>query len=166
MCMCKQNHRNGMPGAYSWDGKSFSTRQADPPQNRRDDEVLVYDEPGRCARGLDSHCHHFQIVQDGMGKWSLLARNGSGDHRYPLQRMYAGIGNGDGIQTMIRQMPDEDRYWFLQWLYNTIGFIERGAVAEERKMWRRATIDKTVKVRRRSGQKHVEIHEPGRVLYV
>lgn len=48
MCMCGRPTINGEPNAYSWDGKSHSTRQPSPPSLRDGDELL-FDEPGRCG---------------------------------------------------------------------------------------------------------------------
>jgi hypothetical protein len=80
MCMCAEPNINGQPG-YSWDGKHIGTREVDPPE-LADGDVLLCDEPGRCG-GLDSHCHHYRVVQH-YGSVELLVRHGGGQERIRL----------------------------------------------------------------------------------
>src|ERR1043166_5298780 len=80
MCMCGKPTINGQEG-YSWDGKTVGIRQPDPPP--LDGDELLYDEPGRCVAGLDSHCHHLRLTKNGPCFY-LLVRHGAGNERIRL----------------------------------------------------------------------------------
>ncbi len=82
MCCCGQPTINGTPGAYSWDGKTWSTRQPEPPPLQEGD-TLLYDEPGRCG-GIDHHSHHFRLVRRQYGGHVVLVRHGGGDERFGI----------------------------------------------------------------------------------
>jgi hypothetical protein len=84
MCCCGKPSINGQPNAYSWDGKSYSTRAPNAPDLMEGDE-LIYDLPGRCG-GMDSHCHHLRLVKARFGGYALLVRHGGGDERLPFGR--------------------------------------------------------------------------------
>lgn len=104
MCCCAKPNINGEPG-YSWDGKAVSTRPVAPPDLNEGD-ILVYDDPGRCG-GMDSHSHHYRVVQNCGIK--LLVRHGGGDEsiRLSLPRGFSFAG-----------MDSNTRYWILNAIYH------------------------------------------------
>lgn len=59
-----------------WNNEGISTRRVDPPKIE-EGETIIFDEPGRCG-GIDSHCHHYQLVKSNCGTISLLVRHGAG----------------------------------------------------------------------------------------
>lgn len=78
MCCCGKPTINGELG-YRWnqpDGAP-SIYPVNPP-TLGDNDVLLFDEPGRCG-GLDAHSHHFRVVR--YCGLSLLVRHGGGDER-------------------------------------------------------------------------------------
>jgi len=139
MCCCGKPTVNGEPG-YSWDGKSFGVRQPDPPALAEGDE-LIHDEPGRCG-GLDSHCHHFRVVNN-RGLMTLLVRHGGGDERIKL-------GSRPGAKALA-VMDSTARYWVLQMLYHVQQHAARDARMDEQMKWARAAIEKRIRVRKQRG---------------
>src|ERR1700679_2419363 len=103
MCMCDKPNINGTPNAYSWDGKSQMTRQPCPPDLRDEDELL-YDEPGRCG-GLDCHAHHFRLVKS-RGHYDVLVRHGGGDERFSIGGTVAKL-----FVPSLEAMDSNGRYW-------------------------------------------------------
>ena len=143
MCCCGRSTINGQSGAYSWDGKTFSTYHPNPPA-LQDGDVLLYDEPGRCG-GIDSHSHHFRLVNH-YGMRYLLVRHGGGD-----ERIYIG-GSRPGLASFDK-MDSDERYWMLQLIYETQRHNSDDARMNERGKWVRAAIEKRIKVNRR-GKRH------------
>lgn len=150
MCCCGKPTINGEPGAYSWDGKSFSTRQPSPPTLNEGDELL-YDGPGRCGRGVDSHCYHFRVVKH-YGTRYLLVRHGGGEERIELGGSRPGIAPILGLAA-------EDTYWLLQTIYHTLSDhtrdAVRSAVADLRRQFTDAYLDG--RIRKVRGQRAVKI---------
>ena len=107
MCCCGKPNVNGTPGAYSWDGMTWSTRQPSPP-DMRDGDVLLYDEPGRCG-GLDCHAYHFRLVKAG-AYHDVLVRHGGGDERFSL------CGTGRLMVPSLEALDSNGRYWLLHTL--------------------------------------------------
>ena len=120
MCMCGKPTINGEPG-YSWDGKARGKCPVRPPDIRDDDE-LIYDEPGRCG-GLDSHCHHVRLVKR-LGRLTLLVRNGGGDHEVRIPHSFELSGVLDGLDS-------NGRYWLLLSLYNVHQESTRRSVRQD-----------------------------------
>ena len=81
MCRCGKPNVNGTPGAYSWDGETFMTRQPMPPDLADRDE-LIWDEPGRCG-GIDAHSYHFHLIKR-YSSHVLLVRHGGGQESVGL----------------------------------------------------------------------------------
>lgn len=145
MCMCGKPTMNGEPG-YSWDGKSVGVRPVDPPALGERD-VLLYDEPGRCG-GLDSHCHHYRVVQN-VGL-ALLVKNGSGEERMRLS-------NGKAVAAALAALDSNGRYWILNAIYHAAGDAEQAGIDKAYSFWRKAAAEKRIKTRKRGGSVRVEI---------
>lgn len=139
MCCCGKPTINGQPNAYSWDGKTFMTRQVSPPSIQEGDAILC-DEPGRCG-GLDSHSHHFIFVKSGW-RYALLVRHGGGDERINLSDHCAGLCNA------LAALDSNGRYWLLHTVYG----LQRDAASTARDQsdatWRNAAADKRIKTRK------------------
>lgn len=152
MCMCKHatgsNNINGQPG-YCWnDAKHISVRPVNPP-DLQDGDTLLYDLPGRCGRGTDSHCHHFRIVKAQWGGKALLVRHGGGDERIDL-------GSRAGV-SILDSLSDEDRYWLCQMLYHTQEHAAREARDKANAMWRKAATEKRIKTRKFPARGYVKV---------
>lgn len=150
MCCCGKPTINGEPGAYSWDGKSFMTRQPSPPEIADGDELL-YDCPGRCG-GLDAHSHHFRLVSS-KGQHALLVQHGGGRERIELgcvERVASKTGAWEALS-------ETQRYWMLYAIYSVHRTAADVASARESVRWKQAAIDKRIKVRRRKHAATVEI---------
>src|SRR5438876_8662678 len=81
MCYCGKPVVNGELGfRYDFTGGT-AVYPVNPPEFT-EDEILVYDEPGRCG-GLDSHSHHYRIVRS-HGSLCLLVKHGGGQERIRL----------------------------------------------------------------------------------
>jgi hypothetical protein len=149
MCCCPKPSINGEPNAYSWDGKSLSTRPANPPALSEGD-VLVYDEPGRCG-GLDCHSHHFRLVRNG-GMYRLLVRHGGrDDERVEIPRFAV---------EPLAPLDTNARYWLLHALYSVQRDSADRASDKTRGRWMQAFLEKRIKARRKNGRRWAEIVQP------
>jgi hypothetical protein len=144
MCCCGKPVVNGEPG-YSWDGKSFGIRPVNPP-DINDAEALLYDEPGRCG-GLDSHCHHYRVVQS-VGRLWLLVRHGAGDQRIMLS---------GPIKDALASLDSNNLYWLLNALYHAQSAAARRAQQAELLRWQTAAAQKRIKVRKIRGTDHAKV---------
>lgn len=143
MCMCKQPTINGQPG-YSWNGEQSATRPVSPP-SIPDGATLLFDEPGRCGDGIDSHCYHFRVYEL-RGHRYCAVRHGGGEQTYPMR----------GGFRCIDTMDSDARYWLLQSMHHAITDATRDATRDERQRWELATLQNRVKVRRRRGRTRIE----------
>jgi hypothetical protein len=143
MCCCGKPTINGQPGAYSWDGKSFSTYPPAPPALGERD-TLLYDEPGRCG-GLDAHSHHFRVVKSLGGLYSLLVRHGGGDERIVLPVTFRLF-----LPT-IDAMESNARYWLLHSLYSAHSAAEREGTEKTGARYRQAFAEGRLKKRKVRG---------------
>ncbi len=146
MCCCNKPTINGEYG-YSWDGKSISIRPIDPPELQEDD-ILLYDEPGRCG-GIDSHCHHYRIVKN-HGVIYLLVKNGGGDKRIRLS-LY------DTQTEAFSQLDSNGRYWILNAIYHAQTDSTRKASETTTEMWRKAAAEKRIKTRKSRGCNSIKV---------
>lgn len=150
MCCCGKPTINGEPG-YSWDGKRFGVRPPNPPELQEGD-VLLYDEPGRCGGGTDSHCHHFRLVKNHFGFVYLLVRHGGGDERISLG------STRNGLKTLVA-LDSGERYWMLQMLYHVQADAARAARQKECEKWSNAAAEKRIKTRRLKDRVRVTIED-------
>jgi hypothetical protein len=148
MCCCGNPTINGQPGAYSWDGKSFTTRQPAPPALAEGDELLC-DEPGRCG-GIDAHSHHFRLAKGRHGL-AILVRHGGGDERI-------GLGSAARFGLRALDTPDSDaRYWLLHAFYSVDHAAREAASASRDAIWREAAATKRIKTRKLHGRDLVKV---------
>lgn len=148
MCCCGKPNVNGSPGAYSWDGKSYSTRQPQPPTLREGDELL-FDEPGRCG-GLDCHSHHFRLVKC-YGSYDVLVRHSGGDERFSI-----GVV-GRLLVPSLAAMDSNGRYWLMHSLYSTREDMQRHTGEKVAAHWRKAAAEKRIKTRKLRGKGQVKV---------
>ena len=148
MCCCGKPVINGELG-YRWQPEHApSVRPANPP-DLQDGDVLLYDEPGRCG-GIDSHAHHFRVVND-RGAFYLLVRHGGGDERHRF-----GWGK-TALSRALESLDSNGRYWLLCAAYHAISEAASNARHSEHSRWTHAVAEKRVKVSRRRGVCRVEI---------
>ncbi len=172
MCMCLhatgKNNVNGQPG-YSWNDGRLSTRPVDPPAVGEGD-TIVYDEPGRCGDGTDSHCHHYRLVRHDQGsdlfkpdpRYAILVRHGGGDERVDLPRHDPGMKR---LILALEAMDSDGRYWTLNTLRRISSDSADAARQEERTRWATAAAEKRIKLKIRKGRVTVDIEprEPAAV---
>jgi hypothetical protein len=159
MCCCGKPTINGQPNAYSWDGKTFSTRQPWPPALLEGD-TLLWDEPGRCG-GIDAHSHHYRLVKTRYGGLTLRVRHGGGEE-------CTDLGYTARLVLPSLDVLDSDaRYWLMHTLDAVREDTERAAVSRETTKWSKAAAEKRIKVRKVRGQNLARVTiEPPRVLQV
>ncbi len=146
MCCCGKPTINGEPGAYSWDGKSFSTRPVDPPP-LEDGDVMLWDEPGRCG-GLDCHSHHFRLVRANYYGLTLLVQHGGGTERVGLGVIFPRL------LPSVDSLDSNGRFWLLHSLYSMHRDAERSAREATNASWRTAAAERRIKTRKvRAGVK-------------
>lgn len=147
MCMCGKPTINGQPG-YSWDGNGTGTHPAIGPTPQEDD-VVLYDEPGRCG-GLDCHSHHFTMVKN-HGRRFILFRHGGGQGRID-------VGSGHGLECM-ENMDTNARYWLMWTIYRAQNSAATAAREAERTRWSSAALQKRIKTSRRGRKWKVWIEQ-------
>lgn len=149
MCMCEHANVNGTLNAYSWNTDHKSTYPVNPPAPREGDELL-YDEPGRCVRGvreggisggLDSHAYHFRLVKSRYD-YAVLVRHGGGDECVPLGSI------GKRIAPCFTGLDSESRYFLMYALYSTHRDARNAATSETSNLWRNAAAEKRIRTRR------------------
>jgi hypothetical protein len=148
MCCCGKPNVNGTVGAYSWDGRTFSTRKPSPP-DLQDGDTLVYDEPGRCG-GLDCHSHHFRLVKGTYGH-AIIVRHGGGDER---------IGVGCTARLFLPSLESLDsngRYWFMHAMYSMHESAAESATAKTAQRWSNAAATGRIKTRKMRGSSMVKV---------
>lgn len=148
MCCCGRPTINGELNAYSWDGKTYSTRPVAPP-SLADGDSLIYDEPGRCG-GLDCHSHHFRLVKGRYG-YALLVRHGGGDERIGL-----GVVARYAIPSF-EPMDSNARFWLLHTLYSTHCDASNAARDKRDSIWRQAAAEKRIRTRRQPSRGTVKV---------
>lgn len=73
------------------------------------------------------------------------------------------IGSGFGshrqgiMEALERCADDDERYWFIQTLYNVLRETRQEAAIKERETWKRAAREGRLKIRSRKGVKFAEI---------
>jgi len=139
MCRCGKPTINGEPDAYSWDGRVFSTRQADPPKMVRRDQ-LIFDEAGRCA-GMDAHAYHFRLVKN-HDHLFLLVKHGAGQEVIHLP------GTANLILPALYVMDSNARFWMFRTIHgaNRDGFYEGSTWRDL--YWTKAAVDGRIRVRK------------------
>jgi hypothetical protein len=142
MCMCDKPTINGEPG-YSWDGKTFSTRQPAPPDLASDD-TLIFDEAGRCG-GLDCHSHHFRVVKTSVMYW-ILVRHGGGNERFNLPTTFRLS------LPALQAMTSNERYWLLHTIYSTRRDGEQYGAGRMDERYRAAFAEGRLKKRKMPGR--------------
>lgn len=147
MCCCGKPTINGEHLAYSWDGKTFITRQVDAPELADGDELL-FDEPGRCG-GIDCHAYHFRLVKN-LGKLYLLVRHSASDERLDIGRVKQCLGIWQAVSP-------SDRFWLLQSIHSAARKCSDKARESESAKWRIAAAEKRIVTRKLRGQNLVNV---------
>jgi hypothetical protein len=145
MCCCGKPTINGEMG-YRWQPNDEpGIRPVNPPDMQEGDS-LICDEPGRCG-GLDSHCHHYRVVMR-HGSPRLLVRHGGGDEVIDLFKT---------VLQPLAALDSNGRYWLLQAIQHAHSKGATDGRFREQERWKRAAIDKRIKVRKERGSVRVEI---------
>jgi hypothetical protein len=147
MCCCGKPIINGQAG-YSWDGHSFGVRPVNPPEMYADD-VLLFDEPGRCG-GLDCHSHHYRVVKREYGGYRLLVRHGGGDESIRLS-------GGKMVVDALSSLDSNGRYWLLSAMFYAQSDAAKNARELEAAKWRKAAAEKRIKTRKQRGTDSVRV---------
>lgn len=147
MCCCGKPTLNGETG-YRWNcDDPPGIRPLAPPQLDEGD-TLLYDEPGRCG-GLDSHCHHYRLVQH-YGWTFLLVRHGGGDERFRLSCTKALL---DGFAAMTSTV----RYWTFNSIFHARSDARCQARENESVRWRKAAAAKRIRTRKVRGSNAIKV---------
>ena len=146
MCACEQPTINGQPG-YRWQPGDASSVRAPMPPALAEGDQLIFDEPGRCG-GLDSHCHHYRVVEG--ARPALLVCHGGGEVRIRLS-------NARAVVDALWRMESNERYWLLNAIFHAECDGRMGGRASEGERWRKAAIEKRIKVRKVRGSAAVKV---------
>lgn len=147
MCCCAVPNVNGTIG-YQWQPDDPpGIKRPDPPALGPEDRI-VWDLPGRCG-GLDSHCHHYTLVNH--ARPSLLVRHGAGEDRIRLSNPRRVLAALDCLPT------DDLRYWFCNALFHTWADGRMDGRAKELARWREAAAEGRIKTRKVRGSTVVNV---------
>jgi len=138
MCMCGKPVINGEMG-FVWNGEAPHIYPVNPPEIQ-EGETILYDEPGRCG-GLDSHSHHYRVVQS-HGSLALLVRHGGGDERISY------LSCSKTLLAPLAALDSNGRYWVLNAMYQAQRNAASRATDDERARWRKAAAEKRIKTRK------------------
>ncbi len=139
MCCCGKPTINGEPGCKMAPYTGTSVYTPNPPDIAQD-EIILYDEPGRCG-GIDSHAYHYRLVR-WHSSYYLRVRHGGGDDAVPL-RLY-----GNGLKEMLAALDSNARYWLLNEIYHVHHDADRMARETEAMEWKQAAADKRIRTRK------------------
>ncbi len=145
MCCCAKPTINGEPG-YRWQPTDTPGIHPVNPPALKDNESLLYDEPGRCG-GLDCHSHHFRVTKWNASPW-LLVRHGAGEERIRLPHMASAA---------LAVLDSTSRYWVLHAIYSTHNEAERSAREREASVWRKAAVERRIRTRKQRGRNSVKV---------
>lgn len=140
MCCCDTPNINGTLG-YKWQpNHEASIRPIDPPAISEYDK-LVYDGPGRCGLGTDSHCHHYRIVSTAGGSLRLLYKHGTGQGQLHLSCSTA-------LRLIFAAVDSEAQYWLMNSLYHAYSNGQQQGAETVQAVWRKAAAEKRIKTRK------------------
>jgi hypothetical protein len=147
LCACKKPTINGQPG-YCWQPSDPETvHPTNAPQIQKDD-TLLFDEPGRCGRGIDSHAFHVRLILRGRRSY-LCVKHFNGQEELDL---------GGQIEAQdLLVMSSDARYWLLMSFYRAAAKIARNATQAERTFWRKAIAENRVKKRKVRNSNQVDV---------
>ena len=148
MCCCDQPNVNGQPG-YKWQPKDRPRIRPVNPPELKDNDRLLYDEPGRCG-GMDSHCHHYRLVASGGHSATLLVKHGGGEERFR-------VSSTKTLLDTLAALDSNARYWVLNAIYHAHSDGKRDAQDKTNNRWMQAAADKRIKTRKRRGQNSVKV---------
>jgi hypothetical protein len=140
MCCCGKPTINGTDGDY---------RTHLFPPTVAEGEELLYDEPGRCGNGLDSHSYHFRVAAE-RGRVFLLVRHGAGESRIEF-------GWKKTVLDSLAALDSNGRYWLLCAAYHAQADAARKAREEVNYDWRKAAAEGRIKTRKVRGQSAVKV---------
>ncbi len=150
MCCCERPTINGEIG-FRWNNPNAAPGiyPVNPPAII-DGETILYDEPGRCG-GLDSHSHHYRVVQSGSGSLTLLVRHGGGDDRIPY------LSCSKTLLAPLATLDSNGRYWILNAIYHAQRSAAARAQETEVAKWRKAAANKQIRTRKQRGSAFVKV---------
>lgn len=140
MCCCERPTINGQPG-YRWNNPSgpAGVYPVNPP-DMPPEATLLYDEPGRCVAGLDSHCHHYRLVRH-FGSVTLLVRHGGGDESVRLCHTAT-------LLEAFAQLDTNARYLIFNAIYHAYSHGKREEGGRVGNYWRMAAAEKRIRTRK------------------
>jgi hypothetical protein len=107
MCFCDQPVVNGQYG-YKWQPSDIQSIRRPHPPETDEDELVLYDGPGRCG-GIDAHSHHYRLTKR-YGSPFLLVQHGSGKERIRLHVT-------DHFYEMVVLLNATQLYWWCHTMY-------------------------------------------------
>ena len=147
MCCCDQPTVNGEFG-YKWQPNDAPmVRRPDAPE-LLEGQSLLHDEAGRCG-GLDSHCHHYRVVQWHSSLY-LLVRHGGGDESFRLCTT-------ESLLDSLSALDSTARYWLLNAIYHAYSDGKKAGTEKTNNYWRTAAAEGRIKTRKLRGQNAVKV---------
>jgi len=109
---------------------------------------LVFDEPGRCGHGLDSHAFHYRLVYH--CGFALLIRHGGGDERIR-------ISHTEELIAAMTAMDSSARYWIFNAIFHAHDEARENGRDRERATWQQAAAEHRIKTRKLPKQGIVKV---------
>lgn len=142
MCACNEPNTNGNLG-YKWQPSDTPGVYPVNPPALPYGAAALYDEPGRCGIGCDSHSHHFIFARSGLG-FALLVRHGGGDESLTIRKYFP--------VELLAAMTSDQRYRLFFSIYLAEKESRERAAGEEFFRWAKAVLQKRIKTNRRAGK--------------
>lgn len=157
MCCCGQPIINGQMG-YKWQPNDTPSIRKPYPPATQEDEIVLFDEPGRCG-GMDAHSHHYQVIK-WLSSYHLVVQHGGGRESFRLSTTKHFL-------SMLESLDTNTRYWLLHALYHAYSDGEKRGQENTSSYWRSAAAEKRIKVKKLRNQNLVKVLvEPPRLQEV
>lgn len=132
---------------YKWQPNDAPTIRQPHAPSLGEDDVLLFDEPGRCG-GLDGHSHHFRIVKRNRIMPFLLVAHGGGEERIELFSLAPAV---------LADLDSNQRYWMMYALFRAYRDGTQKATDTERIKWMKAAAEKRIKTRKQPARGNVKV---------
>ena len=142
MCGCGSPTINGTFG-YRWQPNDNPTIYPLNPPKISEGDALLFDEPGRCTKRLDSHSYHYRVVKR-QGRLWLLVAHGSGQEEFNLHAEQS-------FADTLANLDTNQRYFVCNTIYQTAADAADKARKSENLRWRQAAAEKRIKTRKVRG---------------
>lgn len=148
MCCCDKPTINGEFG-YKWQPSHAPGIYHPYPPELNEGDVIMFDEPGRCVKGLDAHSHHYRLVAN-HGSFYLTVQHGGGKEQFRLSQ-------GNTFIDLLLHVDSNTRYRALHTLYYAYHEGRDRAREATNAFWQTAAVEKRIRTRKQRGTGNIKV---------